>query len=53
MTPGVLVAGNFDDNGGDEEDTTGAAQTAPPKKPSVQVDDQLSKGLELLKAKAA
>ncbi len=53
VTPGVLVAGNFDDNGGDEDDTATAAQPVTPKKPTVQVDDQLSKGLELLKAKAA
>ena len=50
VTPEVLVAGNFDDN---EDDSTSTTQTAAPKKATVQVDDQLSKGLELLKAKAA
>ncbi len=53
VTPGVLVAGNFDDNGADEDESASATQTAQPRKPTVQVDDQLSKGLELLKAKAA
>ena len=53
VTPGVLVAGNFDDNGADEDESDSTTQTAQPRKPTVQVDDQLSKGLELLKAKAA
>ncbi len=66
ITPGVLVASNVDDSAdeGDEGDMTetpsklpGAATGAtvnPVKiKPSVTVDDQLSKALEILKAKAA
>lgn len=54
VTPGVQVASNFDDNGplDDEGDTT--AQTQPEtKKPSVSVDEQLNKALDLLKSKAA
>ncbi len=55
VTPGVLVAGNFDESAAEQEDETegATAGTTPPAKPSVQVDDQLSKALELLKAKAA
>ena len=58
VTPGVLVASNIDaaasDGGDDDEDT--ATRTAPPTpavaaKPAA--DDQLNKGLELLKAKTA
>lgn len=53
VTPGVLVASNLDDNGPiDEGETT--TQTQPEtKKPSVSVDDQLNKALDLLKSKAA
>ncbi len=55
VTPGVLVAGNFDDQAAQEEEDneTPNATATQPAKPSAQVDDQLSKGLELLKAKAA
>jgi carboxyl-terminal processing protease len=54
VTPGTLVA-SADDLGGDDEDdsTTAAKPNAAPKKPVVEVDGQLNKGLELLKAKAA
>ena len=62
VTPGVLVAGNVD-VADDEEDedaspgnATGAASAAtvtPKAKPTVSVDAQLSKGLEILKGKAA
>ena len=53
VTPGVLVAGAQDDQGAaaEEEDTPGATPTRPAK-PAVTVDDQLTKGLDLLKAKA-
>jgi len=54
VTPGVLVAGNLDDLAGAEDDTDSTATTTtPPVKPSVQVDEQLTKGLDILKAKAA
>jgi carboxyl-terminal processing protease len=50
VTPGVVVASNNMDNG----DEDGGDKVAPPaQKPSVTVDDQLSKALELLKNKAA
>jgi carboxyl-terminal processing protease len=51
VTPDVLVAGNFEEPTQDDTDTPDAS-TKPPVKPAVQVDDQLSKALELLKAKA-
>ena len=55
VTPGVLVAGNIpDQDDTDSEDSTPVTATTPaPVKPSVQVDEQLSKALDLLKAKAA
>ena len=53
VTPGVLVAGNFDDGVDTSDDTTEAATPAPPAKKTDQVDAQLSKALDLLKAKAA
>jgi carboxyl-terminal processing protease len=49
VTPGVLVASSADD----EEDGAPAEAPAVPKKPGVQVDEQLTKALDLLKAKAA
>jgi carboxyl-terminal processing protease len=54
VTPGVVVASNIDQAGGVDEDATPADNqpTAPPK-PSVTVDDQLTKALTLLKNKAA
>jgi carboxyl-terminal processing protease len=53
VTPGTLVA-SADDLGGDEDETAATAKSsATPKKPAVEVDNQLNKGLELLKAKAA
>ncbi len=59
VTPGVLVASNTDQGGGQDEDagvpednpTTQGANA--PAKPSVTVDEQLSKALALLKNKAA
>ena len=68
MTPGVLVAGNNEDADGGDGDADAAeapaakvegsgsaatAKTTVREKPSVSVDDQLTKALELLKAKAA
>ena len=58
VTPGVLVAGPIpDDDGSVVEDTVAATETpqkqAKVTKPTVQVDEQLNKALELLKAKAA
>jgi len=59
VTPGVLVASNVDDGGGDGDDTgddTAATKEHEPsaqRKPSVSVDDQLTKALDLLKSKAA
>ncbi len=65
VTPGVLVAGNLDPQDGNEDEaeapsapaTPGAPAATPTPhtvtKPSVTVDDQLTKALDLLKAKAA
>ncbi len=57
VTPGVLVAGPIPDQDDSvDEDTVAATETTKPAtvvKPQVTIDDQLNKGLELLKAKAA
>ena len=55
VTPDVLVASGLDDQAGvdDEEEPAEAAAPALVKKPGVQVDEQLTKALDLLKAKAA
>lgn len=54
VTPGVLVASSADDGGPGEDDSVSAeAQAAPAQKPSVSVDDQLNRALDLLKNKAA
>ena len=52
ITPGLMVAsaGSDDTTAGDDE---GAAPTPPPAKASAQIDEQLSKAIDLLKAKAA
>ncbi len=54
VTPDVLVAGNIPDQDDAEEDddAPSTATTAPPAKPTVTVDDQLTKALDLLKSKA-
>ncbi|WP_263383763.1 S41 family peptidase [Granulicella arctica] len=56
VTPGVLVAGNIPDEGGGDDDAA-SVETTPTtptvKKAAVQVDEQLSKALDLLKGKAA
>jgi carboxyl-terminal processing protease len=54
VTPDVLVAGNFVEPDGDDEDGDATPTVEhEPAKPAVQVDDQLSKALELLKAKTS
>ena len=54
VTPGVLVAGNQPDTTDSEDDSeTPQAEATPAAKPAVQVDEQLSKALELLKGKDA
>jgi carboxyl-terminal processing protease len=54
VTPGILVASNIDDNAPvDEDAATPDAQQPETKKPSVSVDEQLNKALDLLKSKAA
>ncbi|HEY2038270.1 MAG TPA: S41 family peptidase [Edaphobacter sp.] len=57
VTPGVLVASNIDDNSPVDEDATPDSQQQQQpqqtKKPSVSVDEQLNKALDLLKSKAA
>lgn len=55
MTPGVLVAGNQDaqDAAADDGDATEATATPAATKPSTQVDEQLTKALDILKAKKA
>jgi carboxyl-terminal processing protease len=54
VTPGVLVASNVDQAAAvDEDAATPADNQATPAKPSVTVDEQLSKALSLLKNKAA
>jgi len=53
VTPGVLVASNFDDNGPVDEDGDAGQSQPAAKKPSVSIDEQLNKALDLLKSKAA
>lgn len=56
VTPDVLVASSADDAGANVEGEAapaGAAAPAPVKKPSVQIDEQLNKALDILKSKAA
>ena len=53
VTPDVLVAGNIpDQDDGGEDDDASTTTPAAPVKPTVTVDDQLSKALDLLKSKA-
>jgi carboxyl-terminal processing protease len=54
VTPGTLVASNLDDLDGSADDDAAqpAATKAPVKKPTVP-DDQLTKAIDMLKAKAA
>jgi carboxyl-terminal processing protease len=55
VTPSVLVAGNIDDQiaAEDDSDGTSTSTTTTPAKPPVQVDEQLTKALDILKAKTA
>jgi carboxyl-terminal processing protease len=53
VTPKTLVASNLLDDEEDNEAAAANAKTPVVKKPSTQTDDQLSKALEMLKAKAA
>jgi carboxyl-terminal processing protease len=55
VTPGTLVAGAAEDeNVPDEDEAAPVAATQPPApKATVQIDEQLSKALELLKSKPA
>jgi carboxyl-terminal processing protease len=57
VTPGVLVASNQDDLSGTDDSSNQvvgkAAATVPVKKAPAPPDDQLTKALDLLKAKAA
>lgn len=54
VTPGVLVASAPDDGGGvDDETPVDTSTPAPVKKAAVQVDEQLTKALDILKNKAA
>jgi len=56
VTPATLVASNQDNLGtDDDDDSVKPASPAPTavKKPTVQQDDQLTKALDMLKAKAA
>jgi carboxyl-terminal processing protease len=50
VTPGVLVAGNFEEPSGDDQGETPDANGVPAK-PAVQPDDQLNKALDILKTK--
>jgi len=50
VTPSVLVASSRDEAAAQEDETP---TTTPAAKPSVSVDEQLTKALDLLKAKAA
>jgi carboxyl-terminal processing protease len=52
VTPGTLVASNFDLFDTDDDVDSSAAKTAP-KKTTPEPDDQLTKALDMLKAKAA
>jgi len=53
VTPDVVVASNFDQAAVVDDDAAPADNQPTPAKPSVTVDDQLSKALALLKNKAA
>jgi carboxyl-terminal processing protease len=56
VTPGTLVASNMDDLDSDSDDASSSDTTktpAPVKHPSAPVDDQLTKALDMLKAKQA
>jgi len=51
VTPGLLVASNIDDGSGGVDEDSAEMPSVPVTKPTVSVDEQLSKALELLKSK--
>jgi carboxyl-terminal processing protease len=53
VTPEVLVASNNDDGATADDDAAPAEAPKPAAKPSVSVDEQLNKALDLLKSKTA
>jgi carboxyl-terminal processing protease len=53
VTPSVLVASGLDDQSAVDDETGDDTAPVPVKKPGVQVDEQLTKALDLLKGKAA
>jgi carboxyl-terminal processing protease len=55
VTPGIIVASNLDDVAGVDDDAAGPTESQHPlpPKPSVSVDEQLTKALDVLKGKAA
>ena len=53
VTPNVMVASAADQGEAPDEEGPATAAPAPVKKPGVQVDDQLTKALEILKNKSA
>ncbi len=53
VTPTVQVASGTDDQTAVDEEATDSTAPPAPKKPALQVDEQLTKALEILKAKAA
>jgi carboxyl-terminal processing protease len=53
VTPTVMVASSNDDQAAADEDVGDDAAPPPVKKQGVQVDEQLTKALDLLKSKAA
>ncbi|MGD0445595.1 MAG: S41 family peptidase [Edaphobacter sp.] len=53
VTPGMVVASNLDQAGAIDEDEAATENQVTPAKPTVTVDEQLSKALALLKSKAA
>jgi len=53
VTPSVTVASGMDDQTGVDEDAPEDTTPVAVKKPGVQVDEQLTKALDLLKSKAA
>ena len=52
VTPGTLVASGVDDLGAADDDTTTTPATKAPVKKSTAPDDQLSKAIDMLKAKS-
>ena len=53
VTPTLLVASSQDEAPAEEEDSTTPQASAPNVRPTVSVDEQLTKALDLLKSKAA